>query len=111
MFDLHVGAAVAVGLRAGVALFAAFVGERVFDLAQERAERHMAAGLLADFTHGRMAAGLVEFQFAFRPAPIVVFGPVHHAHFDVAIRRAFARAIKDATCRFDDSAFAHGSPL
>ncbi len=33
MFNLHVGAAVAVGLRAGVALFAAFVGERVFDLA------------------------------------------------------------------------------
>ena len=111
MLGLGVVTAAAVALRAGVAFFAAFVGERVFDLTQERAERHMAAGLLADFAHGRVAVGFVEFQFSFRPAPIVVFGAVHHAHFDVAIRCACACAVQDATCRFDNSAFAHGSPL
>ena len=65
----------------GTAGFLAFLGKRVFDFAEERSERDRHSGLFADLAYRRMAVGLVELQLAFRPAPIVVFWPVHDAHF------------------------------
>ena len=68
---------------ARVTRFLALGGERVLHFAQERAERDGEAGFLADFAHRRVPVRFVDFQFAFRPAPVIVFRAVHEAHLHV----------------------------
>ncbi len=106
------------GAIARMAGFLAFVRQRIFDFAQVRAERHGDARFLADLTHRGMPVRFVLFQFALRPAPVVVFRTVHHAHLhavelflrcfppcDGGIRRDFGAVFPtpyNAAGRFDD---------
>ena len=65
-----------------MALFAAFFGQRVLDVAQIGTELHGQARFLADLAYGGMPVRFVWVDLAFRPAPVVVFRAMHDAQFD-----------------------------
>ena len=78
----------------GMALFAAFFGQRVLDVAQIGAKFHGQARFLADLAYGGMPVRFVRVDLAFRPAPVVVFRAMHDAQFD-----AVEYVVRCAGCR------------
>ena len=81
----------------GMALFAAFFGQRVLDVAQIGAKFHGQARFLADLAYGGMPVRFVRVDLAFRPAPVVVFRAMHDAQFDAVeyvVRRGRAVGLR-----------------